>query len=335
MSVAKKSSLHEQVANRIIEQLKQGTAPWQKPWGEVVPSRPYNALTGKEYRGMNSINLVSNGFDDPRWMTFNQAKNEGYTVKKGSKGSHIQSIRFHDEQIKRDESGTVVKDSTGQPVKEMVKLDKPIIRTFVVFNAEQINGIAPLEKKLHEWNPVQRAESLLQASQADIEHKSGDRAYYTPMRDKIVLPNREQFTDAEKYYSTALHELGHWTGHESRLDRPLMNAFGTEAYAKEELRAEIASMMLGQTLGIGHDPGQHVAYVGSWIKALQDDPYEIVLACQDAEKVHDYVMAFERTKALEPVENFSVDRHSQVQVIENKDLVLTVASQTADFELEY
>lgn len=290
MSDVKKIPFHEQLANKIIEQLKQGTAPWQKPWGEAMPSRPYNATTGKEYRGSNSISLMIASFSDPRWLTFNQANAEGYKIKKGSKGQQLQSLTFQVERTKRDENGNIVKDKDGQAVKELVKLEKPISRTFTVFNAEQIDGIPALVKPEKSWKPLEKAEEILTKSGADIYHVAGDKAYYSPVRDHIVLPMREQFPDAEKYYSTALHELGHWTGHESRLDRPLMNKFGTEDYAKEELRAEIASMMVGQSLGISHDPGQHVAYVGSWIKALQEDPFEIINACKDAEKIHDFLV---------------------------------------------
>lgn len=112
--------------------------------------------------------------------------------------------------------------------------------------------------------------------------------------DSITMPERGQFPSADNYYATALHELGHWTGHPSRLDRDLSNPFGSEGYAKEELRAEISSMILGNELGIGHDPGQHVAYVGSWIKVLQEDPLEIFRAAADAEKIQAFVLAFEQ-----------------------------------------
>ncbi|WP_256562624.1 zincin-like metallopeptidase domain-containing protein, partial [Pseudomonas sp. HMSC066A08] len=112
--------------------------------------------------------------------------------------------------------------------------------------------------------------------------------------DSITLPERNQFPTADNYYATALHELGHWTGHPSRLDRDLAHPFGSEGYAREELRAEIASLMLGERLEIGHDPGQHAAYVGSWIKALKEDPKEIFRAASDAERISGYVMDFEQ-----------------------------------------
>jgi antirestriction protein ArdC len=257
---------------------------------------PYNESTGKPYRGGNVLNLMLAGYSDPRWLTFNQAKERGYRVNKGEKGSLIQTFRFHEEKQVRDGEGKPVKDAKGNAVIEQTKLNKPIIRTFVVFNAEQITGVPPLERTEHQWNGVEQIDKLLAASGAQIEHQSGNRAYYSPSLDKIVLPLKEQFPDPERYYSTALHELGHGTGHESRLDRPFINAFGSEGYAREELRAEISSMLVGQRLGISHDPGQHMAYVDSWVTILKEDPAEIMRACQDAEKIHNYLSVYlERT----------------------------------------
>ena len=162
-------------------------------------------------------------------------------------------------------------------------------------NAEQIEGIPPLElRKVNEIEVNQRAEELLTASGADITHKIGNRAYYSPINDHIVLPLKEQFKSAEHYYSTALHELGHWTGHESRLNRELLNTFGSPDYAREELRAEISSMMVSQELGIRHDPTNHVAYTQHWIKALEDNPKEILYAARDAQKIFEHVMQYDR-----------------------------------------
>lgn len=292
----KKPAFHEQLADKIIAQLEAGTAPWQRPWDAPALMQPYNESTGKPYRGSNVLNLMLAGYSDPRWLTFNQAKERGYRVNKGEKGSLIQTFRFHEEKQLRDGEGKPVKDAQGKPLIEQTKLDKPIIRTFVVFNAQQLTGLPPLERTTHTWNAVEQVEKLLTASGAQIEHQQGNRAYYSPGQDRIVLPLKDQFPDPERYYSTALHELGHWTGHESRLNRPLINAFGTPDYAREELRAEISSLLVGQRLGISHDPGQHMAYVADWIQILKEDPMEIVRACQDAEKINKYLSLYlERT----------------------------------------
>jgi antirestriction protein ArdC len=140
--------------------------------------------------------------------------------------------------------------------------------------------------------------SLLGACDVEIRHDQADQAFYRPATDRIHLPGRESFPSADAYFSTALHELGHATGHPSRLGRDLAHPFGSEGYAKEELRAEIASLIMGDELGIGHDPGQHAAYVGSWIKILKDDPKEILRASRDAEQIHRYVTALEKGRVL-------------------------------------
>lgn len=282
-----KKPFHEEISERIIEQLNQGTAPWQKPWNTGdAPSRPYNVVTGKEYRGGNYLNLSMSNFSDPRWLTFKQAKDMGYKVKKGSKGTAIQVYKFPEKEEEKE------KEKTKENLDE--QRSRPIIRTFTVFNAEQIEGIPELEPRvLNSWEVIEKAEKIIQGSKAEIQNKMGDVAYYSPASDKIVLPLKDQFPNAENYYATALHELGHWTGHESRLDRPLIGKFGSPEYAKEELRAEIASMMLSQSIGISHDPNQHISYVASWVQVLENDPLEIMRASRDAEKIHDYILELE------------------------------------------
>ena len=297
-----KKPFHEVVAEKLIEQLKAGTAPWQKPWepGEPNAYLPMNPTTGKRYKGINAIHLMAQGRSDARWMTYKQAAAVGAQVRKGEKGTPVQYWKFSEEQDKLDDSGRPVLDAKGQPVKETVMLERPRVFFATVFNGEQIDGLPPLQpKKEQTWNAVERAEHILKASGATITHVAGDRAFYRPSTDSITLPERGQFPSSDRYYATALHELGHWTGHASRLDRDLAHPFGSEGYAKEELRAEIASMIVGDELGIGHDPGQHAAYVGSWIKALQDEPLEVFRAAADAEKIHDYVLAFEQQQVQE------------------------------------
>lgn len=292
-----KKEYAEEVAARIVEQLEQGTAPWQKPWQPGELRLPYNPTTGKEYKGMNSMWLAMQGQSDPRWMTYNQASAEGGQVKKGSKGTHIVYWKFNEERKATDEQGRPILDpETGKQKTINVQLERPRSFMAVVFNAAQIDGLPPLEARpvMPEPERHARAEAILANSGAQIQHVPGDRAYYRPSTDSITLPERNQFPAADAYYATALHEVGHWTGHPSRLDRDLSHPFGSEGYAREELRAEIASLMLGERLDIGHDPEQHTAYVGSWIKALKEDPKEIFRAAADAERIAGYVMGFEQ-----------------------------------------
>ena len=291
-------ALHEIVANNIIKQLEQGTAPWQLPWNSNGPSfmLPYNAITGNRYKGINILSLLSAQREDPRWMTFKQAESKGYSVKKGEKATLIQYVKTHDYFTSRDEQGRIINREDGKPVKEFQKLKTPIITTAWVFNAQQINGIEPLiikEPKISNWENLQRVENLIIESKADISHNNENRAYYNSKTDQIIMPKHNQFDSADKYYATLLHELGHWTSHKDRLNRDIFNRMGTQEYAREELRAEIASMLIGHELSIGHDPGQHIAYVESWIQLLKDKPYEIHAAAADAEKILNYIMAFD------------------------------------------
>lgn len=296
---AKKPPFHEQVATRIIRQLEEGTAPFQKPWepGSQAFELPYNPTTGNRYRGINSIQLLSEGRNDPRWMTYKQAQAVDAQVSRGEKGTTIQYWKFNEEKAVRGADGKPVKSASGKTLKDQTKLDRPRVFFASVFNAEQITGLPDLQKRerpAHEWDRIERAEHILKASGAIIHHKDQSQAFYSPGIDAITLPLRSQFKSQEGYYATAIHELGHWTGHDTRLNRDLSARFGTEGYAREELRAEIGSMMVNSELALGHDPSNHVAYVASWIKALKQDPLEIFRAAADAEKISDYVLSFER-----------------------------------------
>lgn len=289
----------EKVANAIIEQLKEGTAPWQKPWTGGQKFSPHNPVSGVTYKGGNSLYLMARqqkeGYDDSRWLTYQQAKDMGGQVKKGEKGTECRFWQWSKEETVKDEQGRPVRDKEGKEVKQRVPLERPIVRSFVVFNAEQVDGMPPLPDRPQapSWEANERAEAILKNSGAKIEHHFKDRAFYRPSEDKICLPEKGQFANEGGYYGTALHELNHWTGHESRLGRDLVHPFGSPGYAREELRAEIASLMLSDELGIPHDPEQHVSYVGSWIKALEEDPREILRASADAQKITNFVLAFD------------------------------------------
>lgn len=297
-------SLIETIAEKLVAQLREGTAPWQKPWqpGEPGAFLPFNPTTGKRYKGINALHLMSEGHEDQRWMTYKQAASAGAQVRQGEKGTPIQYWKFSEEQGQTDADGKPVLGSDGRQARQSVRLERPQMFFSTVFNASQIDGLAPLAPRPPAaWAPAERAERILQASGATIEHggrEGRDSAFYRQSTDTIHLPGKEQFPTADNYYATALHELGHWTGHVSRLGRDLGHPFGSEEYAREELRAEIASMLLGDELGIGHDPGQHAAYVGSWIRALQSDPLEIFRAASGAEKIQAYVLGLEQVQTL-------------------------------------
>lgn len=338
-----KKPFHEVVAEKLITQLKQGTAPWQRPWKPGQPGAfiPMNPITGKRYKGINAIQLMAEGHSDPRWMTYKQAETLGAQVRRGEKGTMIQYWKFSEEKIKTDEQGDPVLNADGKPVKVDMRLERPRVFYAVVFNAGQIDGLPARVQQEVPWNAIERAEQMLKNSSAVIHFGEHNRAFYRPTTDSIHLPDKSQFPEASHYYATALHELGHWTGHSSRLDRDLIHPFGSEGYAREELRAEIASMLLGDELGIGHDPGQHAAYVGSWIKALQDDPMEVFRAAADAEKIHQFVLSLEQQQTLEQSRTEAITKdYSQVlsadvnTVLHGPDFVFDSVSQYQGETLE-
>lgn len=297
----------ERAAEKMIEQLRKGVAPWQKGWdkpqGSELPA--YNPVTGTRYRGLNSFVLacmaVDLGYADPRWTTYRGAKKINAQVRKGERGVVVEYWKFPTPEQEARHAAAV---SNG---------DKPdklhiIHRTYTVFNAEQIEGMPTLESvlsKQQDWAACVRAEALLRASDARIEHRGGNRAFYRSSQDLIVLPNKEQFHSPEAYYSTAIHELGHWTGHVSRLDRSelMKGRFGSVEYAKEELRAEMTSVTVNGMLRLPHDPNSHAAYVGHWIKALEDNPNELRYAARDAGKMSDYILKFDRFQESQSEEN--------------------------------
>ncbi|SDY94102.1 Antirestriction protein ArdC [Nitrosomonas halophila] len=329
-----KKSFAQVVAEKLVTQLKQGTAPWQRRW-ESAPAGsifPMNPITGKRYRGINALHLISQNYLDQRWMTYKQAEAVGAQVRKGEKGTSVQYWKYSEEQDKLDDQGRPVRDANGQKVKETVQLERPRLIFATVFNGEQIDGLPPQQikpKAEQQWEAIERAEHILKVSGAKITHAAGDRAFYRPSTDSITLPEKSQFESADRYYAAALHELGHWTGHPSRLDRDLAHPFGSEGYAKEELRAEISSMIVGVELGIGHDPEQHAAYVSSWIKALQNDHLEIFRASSDAEKIYDYVLAFEQKQVHEQDKSQVQDVAMPAVAQQQKAKSLTVVELTA------
>jgi len=305
------SDFAQRLADKLIAQLKEGTAPWQKPWLEGQSFSPYNPTTGNRYRGINVLALLGTAFSDPRWMTYKQAHAQGWQVRGGERSTQIQHWIWEEERVRVGQDGQPVLDNQKKLVKDLVRLERPKVITAAVFNAEQIDGIPALEpERTYDWDPVEQAEKLLQASGANIEHSQSGGAYYRLSTDTIRLPAQDRFATPSGYYATAMHELGHWTGHPDRLDRDLSNPFGSEGYAREELRAEIASLILGSELGIGYDPVAHAGYVDHWVQILTDTPKEILYAAADAERISDYILTIEQKKEIQHTQEVGVMREN-------------------------
>ena len=302
---------NEQFAARMIEALKAERAPWQKPWkpGERIGQR--NFTTDKDYRGSNAMFLAviadHKGYTDPRWGGYRQIAEEGGHVRKGEKGTPIVYVAYKERALEKDGTGQPRLNDDGHKQYTETQRDRPMIKVHTVFNVEQTEGLklSPLvNKEAPVWEANKRVEGLIKHGKdhggPTVVHQQGDRAYYNKAEDRVVLPDPSQFSGQTGYSNTALHEIGHATGAEHRLNRPTLvkhEGFGSESYAREELRAEMGAMMAGEQLGVGHEPQHGTAYVGSWIKALENDPKEIRLAAVDAQKAADWMV--ERSRAIE------------------------------------
>lgn len=291
-----KKSYSETVAEEFIKALESGNSFVQKRWEAGELQAPYNMVTGNRYRGINNIRLFASEFTDPRWMTYNQASSIGGQVRKGERGTKLIFWLTEEKRMQYDKlTGKPLIDDEGKPVYAMEKLDRPKAMLFTVFNGQQIDNIPEYVPEKRDVKVInERALKILKDSGAVIKHRYQDKAYYSPSRDEICLPMVEQFISPEAYVATSCHELAHWTGHESRMNRDFSGSFGTQKYAKEELRAEISSFMLSQKLGIEFDPERHKMYVKNWVSILKDQPKEIALACIDAENITDYIMSLEK-----------------------------------------
>lgn len=305
------SDTAKEIADIFIKALEEETLPWHSGFDKFRYIKPFNPANGTVYQGMNSFNFALKsyirGYRDPRFMTMSQANELGGKVKKGE--HCIWGFNFKPTLVLvKDEEGNPVLDDKGQKqYKEMI-FPKP----FMVFNVEQFEGlnlpkIPEIEQPDHKWTPVERAENLLKASKANISNELTCLVpHYSPLSDKITLPLPNQYHDAENYYSTALHELSHWTGHSSRLNRDFAKDKHTQKYAREELRAEIGSAMVNMMLGIAPKISENnKAYIKGWIAHLKEEPKEILRACGDAEKISDYIMNFdpEYVKTKEACQN--------------------------------
>ena len=300
-----------QVADELMEQIKEGVAPWQKPWKPGEKCIPENLATGKPYTGGNSIYLMSRGIrqghGDNRWGTYKQIEAAGGHVRKGERGTKVLFYTDRARITAKDEAGKPLKDKDGKPVYEEAQRNHPVVRQYTVFNAEQADGLKLPERETKsqpEWKAHENAEAVMRGSGVRINHVAGDRAYYNLQTDKVTLPERGQFPTPVAYYQTALHELGHATGHPDRMNRKSLQegvaaGYGSEAYAREELRAEISAMMTGQKVGVGHDGSRGAAYVENWLEVLKKEPREIYHAASEAQKISDHLTQPMRERSAE------------------------------------
>ena len=272
-----KFDAYQVVTDQIVASLEAGTRPWTKSWAGGISGLPLRH-NGKPYSGVNILILGLSGFSNPYWMTFKQAQEYGATRvhRPATKIVFFKPLKIEDKVTKEEKN-------------------IPLLRTYNVFNAEQIEGLPerfyPGEEVRNQGERIEAAEAFFAAQNANLVHEGG-QAYYRPSLDQIVMPAFEKFDDPEAYYGTLSHEFVHWTGAKRRLDRDLKTGYGSKDYAREELVAELGSAFVMHTLGLSAEPREdHAEYLAEWLKVLKEDKRAIFRASAAAQKAADFLSA--------------------------------------------
>lgn len=293
----RRGSLYAEVTARVIAELEQGRLPWVQPWDGAACgcTMPENGATGRRYSGINILILwgavIKLGFASQRWLTFRQALNLGGHVRRGEKGTVVcYADRFTpraEEERARDE------DRQARQV--------AFLKRFTVFNVDQCDDLPEELLRIPEFpeerETIPHAQALIASTGADFRI-AGAQAFYSPDVDFVQVPPQQAYPEQINWYRTALHELGHWTGHRSRLDRDFSGRFGSRSYAREELVAEMASAFVCASLSITPTV-RHADYIGSWLEVLREDEKAIFRAASAASKAADYLLAFQSAEQRE------------------------------------
>ena len=280
-----RATFSQQFTNRLIETIKTGTAPWQRRWNPGEMPHPVNGITGHLYTGGNLVMLLATGRLDPRWAGFGQIKKAKGMVRRGEEGTPIliaKTVRSR----KQDEES---KDEE--------------LRTFFsgawIFNFEQTDRLPsepPISVPITENEAGHRLKTIINRANVTIRHADHGQPCYDPELDQVIMPSPDRFCDLNEYRQALLHEISHATGHPSRMNRWATQTPSTERrtpeYATEELRAEVSAMLLGQKLGVGHNPDikNSEAYMTGWLKGLANEPDKIHRAITEAQAISDWLL---------------------------------------------
>ncbi|EPX80562.1 ArdC family protein [Salipiger mucosus] len=286
-----RTTLYDDITDKIIAELEEGRLPWVQPWGTAAVQAPLamprNVSTGRQYSGINVLILwgavIQQGYPTQHWLTFRQALSLGGNVRKGERGTTVvYADRFTPEDEKRRAR------ETGEDANRI-----PFLKRFTVFNAAQCEGL-PEDIAIEAPPPPPgliepRVEALIAATGIDFRI-GGNRAFYVPALDYVQVPPPQAYFEPINWHRTALHEMGHATGHSSRLARDFSGSFGTRKYAFEELIAEISSAFCCASLGI-IPTVRHADYIGAWQEVMREDSRAIVRAASQASKAADWLLA--------------------------------------------
>lgn len=283
--MTERTDIYQRVTDQIIQAIEAGTRTWKMPWHQSS-GLPTNATTQRRYRGVNILNLwaiaMNKGYSSPLWATYAQWEGIGAQVKKGEKASLVVFWKFFDSERQDDGQTDTQGDSPARRA--------PMARCYPVFNADQVDGFTlpsapdPLTEERN-----QNAEAFFANTGANIR-QGGDQAFYSPASDHIQMPPFESFISAETYYSTLAHEATHWSGAAHRLNRDIRNRFGNEAYAAEELIAELGAAFICADLGLASEPRpDHAAYLQNWLNVLKANKRAIFTAASHAQQAADFL----------------------------------------------
>jgi antirestriction protein ArdC len=289
---ANRANLYDEITDKIIAELEAGRVPWAQPWGTAAAKAPLampkNASTARQYSGVNVLILwgavIEHGFTGQSWLTFRQALSMGGHVRKGERGT---TVVFADRFIPDDEKKRAAE--TGEDAHAV-----PFLKRFTVFNTDQCDDL-PAEVATVAPPPPPgiiepQVEALIKATGIDFRI-GGNRAFYIPSEDYVQVPPPAAYFEPINWHRTALHELGHASGHHSRLNRDLSGSHGSKKYAFEELIAELSAAFSCAALGIVPTV-RHADYIGSWLEVLREDNRAIVRAASQASKAADYLLGF-------------------------------------------
>lgn len=286
------NGIRDDITQQVIRAIEAGTVPWRRGWSS--PELPRNARTGQAYRGINAFLLQGVSqyseaqYSDPRWLTFKQAEAMGVKIKKGSKGHRIvKMVEVDRSRAEAHQDAEVLAEDKGKAL---------VMKGYVVFNAEQIDGLPALPRSTtSQIEPVATVDAVIEGMKGTglIVQYGGGQPAYAPLTDTVRMPMPDRFHTTQDYAATFLHELAHASGHVSRTNRLNLYArFGSEEYAREELRAELASALLGAQLGVPMAStmmDSHSSYLASWLTVLKRDKNEIFKAAAEAQKIADYL----------------------------------------------
>ena len=287
-----RASLYDDITDKIIAELEAGRAPWVQPWGSAAAKAPLamprNAATGRHYSGINVLILwgavIQHGFPGQSWLTFRQALSLGGNVRKGEHGT---TVVYADRFTPEDEKSRA--HETGEDAAAI-----PFLKRFTVFSAAQCDGLPDNIAAIAPPPPPgliePRVEALIEATGIDFRI-GGDRAFYVPAHDYVQVPPPQAYFEPINWHRTALHELGHASGAEHRLNRNLSGSFGSKLYSVEEITAELISAYSCAALGIVPTV-RHADYIGSWLDVLREDNRAIVRAASQASKAADWLLSF-------------------------------------------